>query len=168
MCGGRRFAGSMEARTCCNFDRTRPSMEVLPPDPSVNIPESTAPPLTPAPHPRSTVLYGPDGLRAGWSLVIYIRGSGCAAVSCWIGDAMARPAPASKHARNSGHRLSPCSRHLVGSQRPARTAARNRRHGTAGTSAHCGLRACRVRSGAAISDSAWSAASCSSHCWSAS
>lgn len=47
-------------------------MEVLPPDPSVNIPESTAPPLTPAPHSRSTVLYGPDGLRAGWSLVIYI------------------------------------------------------------------------------------------------
>jgi CAAX protease family protein len=46
-------------------------MEVLPPDPSDSIPEST-PPLSPAPPARSTVLYGPNGLRAGWSIVIYV------------------------------------------------------------------------------------------------
>ena len=47
-------------------------MEVLPPDPSANIPESTTPPLSPARPPRSTILYGPNGLRAGWSIVIYV------------------------------------------------------------------------------------------------
>ncbi|MES2222779.1 MAG: CPBP family intramembrane glutamic endopeptidase [Acidobacteriota bacterium] len=53
-------------------------MEALPPDPSASIPESPnsepAPtPLAPAPRPRSTVLYGPNGmLRAGWSIVIYL------------------------------------------------------------------------------------------------
>ncbi len=46
-------------------------MEVPPPDPSGSIPEST-PPLSPMPPPRSTVLYGPNGLRAGWSIVVYI------------------------------------------------------------------------------------------------
>jgi hypothetical protein len=46
-------------------------MEVLPPDRSDDIPESTQP-LPPVPPPRSTVLYGPNGLRAGWSLVIYV------------------------------------------------------------------------------------------------
>lgn len=46
-------------------------MEVLPPEPSESIPEST-PPLSPTPPPRSTVLYGPNGLRAGWSIVVYI------------------------------------------------------------------------------------------------
>jgi uncharacterized protein len=46
-------------------------MEVLPPDPSDSIPEST-PPLSPTPPLRSTVLYGPNGLRAGWSIVIYV------------------------------------------------------------------------------------------------
>jgi membrane protease YdiL (CAAX protease family) len=47
-------------------------MEVLPPDPSANISEPIAPPLSPSPRPRSTVLYGPNGLRAGWSIVIYV------------------------------------------------------------------------------------------------
>ncbi len=47
-------------------------MEVLPPDPSANISESVTPPLSPIPSTRSTVLYGPDGLRAGWSIVIYV------------------------------------------------------------------------------------------------
>ena len=46
-------------------------MEVTPPDPSANTPDST-PPLSPAPPPRSTILYGPNGLRAGWSIVIYV------------------------------------------------------------------------------------------------
>ncbi len=47
-------------------------MEVLPPDPSDSIPESATPPLSPTPPARSTVLYGPNGLRAGWSIVIYV------------------------------------------------------------------------------------------------
>ncbi|MGC1872212.1 MAG: CPBP family glutamic-type intramembrane protease [Acidobacteriaceae bacterium] len=47
-------------------------MEVLPQDPSANNPEPAAPKLSPAPPPRSTVLYGPNGLRAGWSIVIYV------------------------------------------------------------------------------------------------
>ncbi|HTU49179.1 MAG TPA: CPBP family intramembrane glutamic endopeptidase [Acidobacteriaceae bacterium] len=47
-------------------------MEALPPDPSANIPEPAPPLLSPAPRPRSTVLYGPNGLRAGWSIVIYV------------------------------------------------------------------------------------------------
>jgi membrane protease YdiL (CAAX protease family) len=47
-------------------------MEVLPPDSSDNIPESTPPPLSVSPPPQSTILYGPNGLRAGWSLVIYV------------------------------------------------------------------------------------------------
>ncbi len=46
-------------------------MEVLPPDPSADIPAST-PPFSPAPPLRSTVFYGPNGLRAGWSIVIYV------------------------------------------------------------------------------------------------
>lgn len=47
-------------------------MEVLPPDPSTSNPEPATAPISPAPRPRSTVLYGPNGLRAGWSIVIYI------------------------------------------------------------------------------------------------
>jgi len=47
-------------------------MEVLPPDPSASIPEPATTPPSPAPRPRSTVLYGPNGLRAGWSIVIYV------------------------------------------------------------------------------------------------
>ncbi len=47
-------------------------MEVLPPDPTTNISEPTPPPFSPARPPRSTVLYGPNGLRAGWSIVIYV------------------------------------------------------------------------------------------------
>ena len=47
-------------------------MEVLPPDSPVNISEPVAPQIAPAPPPRSTVLYGPNGLRAGWSIVIYV------------------------------------------------------------------------------------------------
>lgn len=47
-------------------------MEVLPPDQSSYIPEATTPPPSPAPRPRSAVLYGPNGLRAGWSIAIYV------------------------------------------------------------------------------------------------
>ena len=47
-------------------------MEVLPPDPSTSMPEPAPGPFPPAPPPRSTVLYGPNGLRAGWSIVIYV------------------------------------------------------------------------------------------------
>jgi membrane protease YdiL (CAAX protease family) len=47
-------------------------MEVLPPDPSANIAEPVIPQVAPPPRPRSPVLYGPNGLRAGWSIVIYV------------------------------------------------------------------------------------------------
>ena len=47
-------------------------MEVLPPDSPDNISEPVAPQIAPAPRPRSPVLYGPDGLRAGWSIAIYV------------------------------------------------------------------------------------------------
>jgi uncharacterized protein len=47
-------------------------MEVLPPNPSDNIPDSAPAPLAPALRSPSTVLYGPNGLRAGWSIVIYV------------------------------------------------------------------------------------------------
>ena len=47
-------------------------MEVLPPDSPDNISEPVAPQIAPVPRPRSTVLYGPNGLRAGWSIVIYV------------------------------------------------------------------------------------------------
>jgi hypothetical protein len=47
-------------------------MEVLPPDSSENISEPVAPQIVPLPPSRSSVLYGPNGLRAGWSIVIYV------------------------------------------------------------------------------------------------
>jgi len=47
-------------------------MEVLPPDSTDNISEPVTQQIAPAPQPRSTVLYGPNGLRAGWSIVIYL------------------------------------------------------------------------------------------------
>lgn len=47
-------------------------MESLPPDPPTSNPEVVPPQLSPAPRPRSAVLYGPNGLRAGWSIVIYV------------------------------------------------------------------------------------------------
>ena len=46
-------------------------MEVSPPDPSDKISEFT-PPLSPAPPPHSTVLYGPNGLRAGWAILLAV------------------------------------------------------------------------------------------------
>jgi hypothetical protein len=36
------------------------------------MPEPAPAPLSPAPPPRSPVLYGPNGLRAGWRIVIYV------------------------------------------------------------------------------------------------
>ncbi len=47
-------------------------MEVLPPDPSENISEPIAPQIVAAPSPRPSMLYGPNGLRAGWSIAIYV------------------------------------------------------------------------------------------------
>jgi hypothetical protein len=47
-------------------------MEVLPPDSSKNISEPAAPQIVPPPPSRPSVLYGPNGLRADWSIVIYI------------------------------------------------------------------------------------------------
>jgi CAAX protease family protein len=47
-------------------------MEVLPPHPSDNIPEAAPAPFSPASRPRSTVLYGPNGLRAGWSILLAV------------------------------------------------------------------------------------------------
>ncbi|MGB8479250.1 MAG: CPBP family intramembrane glutamic endopeptidase [Acidobacteriaceae bacterium] len=47
-------------------------MEVLPPDPSASNPEPAPTPLSTAPRLRSPILYGPNGLRAGWSIVIYV------------------------------------------------------------------------------------------------
>lgn len=47
-------------------------MEVPPPEESEDFPERPAPRIAPAPHPPSSVLYGPNGLRAGWSIVIFI------------------------------------------------------------------------------------------------
>lgn len=47
-------------------------MEVLPPDASGNMPEAGAPHIAPIPPAPSSILYGPNGLRAGWSIVIYV------------------------------------------------------------------------------------------------
>ena len=47
-------------------------MEVLPPDSSENISGPAAPQIVPPPPSRPSVLYGPNGLRAGWSIVIYV------------------------------------------------------------------------------------------------
>ncbi len=47
-------------------------MEVLPPDPSENISEPIAPQIVAVPSPRPSMLYGPNGLRAGWSIAIYV------------------------------------------------------------------------------------------------
>ncbi|MHB1937524.1 MAG: CPBP family intramembrane glutamic endopeptidase [Acidobacteriaceae bacterium] len=47
-------------------------MEVLPPDSSESIAGPAAPQIAPLPPARSSVLYGPNGLRAGWSIVIYV------------------------------------------------------------------------------------------------
>jgi hypothetical protein len=47
-------------------------MEVLPSDSSGNIPETGAPQIAPTPPSRPSILYGPNGLRAGWSIVIYV------------------------------------------------------------------------------------------------
>lgn len=47
-------------------------MEVLPPDASGNIPEPGTPRIAPIPPAPSSILYGPNGLRAGWSIVIFV------------------------------------------------------------------------------------------------
>ncbi|MHB1959682.1 MAG: CPBP family intramembrane glutamic endopeptidase [Acidobacteriaceae bacterium] len=47
-------------------------MEVLPPDSSESISEPIAPQIVAAPPSRPSVLYGPNGLRAGWSIMIYV------------------------------------------------------------------------------------------------
>jgi uncharacterized protein len=47
-------------------------MEILPPDSSENISAPIAPQIIPPPSSRSSVLYGPNGLRAGWSIVLYV------------------------------------------------------------------------------------------------
>lgn len=47
-------------------------MEVLPSDSSGNIPEPDKPQIISVPPARFSVLYGPNGLRAGWSIVIYV------------------------------------------------------------------------------------------------
>ncbi|MGO8720744.1 MAG: CPBP family intramembrane glutamic endopeptidase [Acidobacteriaceae bacterium] len=47
-------------------------MEVLPPGASGNIPEPGTPHIAPIPPARPSILYGPNGLRAGWSIVIYV------------------------------------------------------------------------------------------------
>lgn len=47
-------------------------MEILPPDPPDNLHDARTPQLV-APSPgRSTVLFGPHGLRAGWSILLYV------------------------------------------------------------------------------------------------
>ena len=46
-------------------------MEILPPESQENIPEVAAPLTAPALRPPNAILYGPNGLRAGWSIVIY-------------------------------------------------------------------------------------------------
>ncbi len=50
-------------------------MEILPPEGPNNTgkpPTHISEPLTHTIAPRSSVLYGPDGLRAGWSILLYI------------------------------------------------------------------------------------------------
>ncbi len=47
-------------------------MEVLPPDAPGNMPEPGTPQIVSVPPSRHSVLYGPNGLRAGWSIVIYV------------------------------------------------------------------------------------------------
>jgi uncharacterized protein len=47
-------------------------MDILPPDSSENISDPVAPQIVLPPASRSSVLYGPNGLRAGWSIVIYV------------------------------------------------------------------------------------------------
>jgi membrane protease YdiL (CAAX protease family) len=47
-------------------------METLPPAPSTSNPETAPAPFSPAPRLRSTVLYGPNGLRPGCSIVLFV------------------------------------------------------------------------------------------------
>jgi membrane protease YdiL (CAAX protease family) len=47
-------------------------MEILPPDAPENLSEPAAPQVIVPTSSRSSVMYGPNGLRAGWSIVIYV------------------------------------------------------------------------------------------------
>ncbi len=47
-------------------------MEMLPPDSSGNSPAPETPQLVPPQLERSSILYGPHGLRAGWSILLYV------------------------------------------------------------------------------------------------
>jgi len=42
------------------------------PDPEIVVPQSPAPAPTPAPQPPNEIFYGPNGIRAGWRVIIFL------------------------------------------------------------------------------------------------